>query len=98
MRAAECDSLCANGECTAEQCEGWHDVDGLQPNGWEYVPCRTNGEACDGLDNDCDGLIDEGFAALDDEPDTLARTPLGWRGRTIAFHLWLPTETIETMD
>jgi hypothetical protein len=54
-----CDqSVCVFGPCLPD----FYDYDGVAANGCEYACSLTNGgaEACDGLDNDCSGIIDDG--------------------------------------
>jgi hypothetical protein len=60
---------CSQGTCSFACLPGFHDLDGNEPNGCEYLCIPTNGgvEACDGFDNDCDGETDEGFN-LDTDP------------------------------
>ena len=71
----QCDLQCFNcvdGECVADPCEAqYFNLDGSDENGCEYGPCDIDpmGETCDGIDNDCDGQIDEGFSDLEDVPD-----------------------------
>ncbi|MFO0555773.1 MAG: MopE-related protein [Polyangiaceae bacterium] len=58
--------VCVGGECLVQSClDGLYDIDQLPENGCEYA-CPISDltpEFCDGVDNDCDSLID------DDDPD-----------------------------
>jgi Notch-like protein len=60
--------LCVLGECYI-QCEaGWSDADGDPLNGCEAncVPAADPSEyACDGIDADCDGLVDEDYSPFE---------------------------------
>lgn len=50
-----------NTHCEVAECDaGWFDIDGSPDNGCEYQcePTADGAEICDGLDNDCDQLID----------------------------------------
>ena len=61
---------CGGGMCQVAEClGGFLDLDGLAENGCEYACQLTNGglEACDRVDNDCDGQSDEGFDLAVDE-------------------------------
>ncbi len=65
--------VCVDGECLIQAClDGQYDIDGLDENGCEYAcPVANPGvELCDGIDNDCDALIDG------DDPDLQAPAAL----------------------
>ena len=55
-------ATCNAGTCAFAGCKAGHyDIDGNALNGCEY-PCVPNGsEVCDGADNDCNGVADEGI-------------------------------------
>jgi hypothetical protein len=72
-----CEFFKATPHCTASMCEfdpqtdcnaGYHDIDGMQANGCEYQCNNTNNgvEACDLVDNNCNGAVDEGFNFTND--------------------------------
>ncbi len=57
-------SGCQDATCVVETCQpGHHDVNGQDGDGCEYGCFQTNdgSEVCDGLDNDCNGVVDDGF-------------------------------------
>jgi Putative metal-binding motif len=57
---------CTNSVCMPSGCTpGFVDVDNNPANGCEYkcAPTMDPTEICDGVDNDCNGQIDEGFTA-----------------------------------
>jgi len=49
---------CTNGLCDYTCLAGWSDANNDWSDGCECHPTRQGQEWCDGLDNDCDGLID----------------------------------------
>ena len=55
--------VCTTGACQFGAClAGYSNLDGIAANGCEYACSPTNGgvEICDGLDNDCNGVKDDG--------------------------------------
>ncbi|MBT9557676.1 MAG: hypothetical protein IV100_16700 [Myxococcales bacterium] len=54
-------AICTVSGCT---CTGpgdcWYDLDGAAGNGCEYACFPTGEDLCDGIDNDCNGLVDDG--------------------------------------
>jgi len=65
--------ICLKGECLIQSClEGQYDIDGLPETGCEYAcpVLDTTVELCDGIDNDCDSLIDA------DDPELVTPTTL----------------------
>ena len=55
---------CLDGACAVDGCDaGFHDLDGELANGCEYACTATATErvreACNGVDDDCDGAVDE---------------------------------------
>jgi|APLak6261679142_1056127.scaffolds.fasta_scaffold00540_1 hypothetical protein len=60
---------CEAGGCAIERCvAGWTDLDHVASNGCEYpcTPSDAGVEVCDGLDNDCNGVVDDGFNLVND--------------------------------
>lgn len=54
-------ALCVEGACRMGGCEpGFFDANGADVDGCECEPSNGDIERCDGLDNDCDGEVDEG--------------------------------------
>ncbi|MCC6647573.1 MAG: exo-alpha-sialidase [Polyangiaceae bacterium] len=57
---------CAAGKCQYKCAEGFTDLDGKPENGCEYKCLKTStAETCNGVDDDCDGQIDEDGACGD---------------------------------
>ena len=56
-------AACLSGTCEVRCEAGWVDDDGDKTNGCELECKETNGgtEICDGKDNDCDSVVDNGF-------------------------------------
>jgi hypothetical protein len=56
--ATHATARCETGVCKFTCLTGYYDVDGDPSNGCEYACTPTGLEVCDGIDNDCDGKID----------------------------------------
>jgi hypothetical protein len=72
----DCGSLYPNsvGSCASNVCSfgpclpGYSNLDGIEANGCEYACTPTGAEACDGKDNNCNGLVDDGTLTGVDDP------------------------------
>jgi hypothetical protein len=60
------DPSCVAGKCHYTCFTDFYDADGMAANGCECVKTNSGVEACDGLDNNCNGQVDEGFNFMTD--------------------------------
>jgi len=68
--------LCVDGECRPGACDdGWYDANGVESDGCECSLTNEGVEICDGIDNDCDGQVDEGGVCGLDCPEDMV--PVG---------------------
>ncbi|MFH0815180.1 MAG: MopE-related protein [Candidatus Falkowbacteria bacterium] len=60
-------ALCGNGKCLMGACDAlFYDADKDASNGCEYLCLNAGVEKCNGVDDDCDGLVDEDFNVQSD--------------------------------
>ncbi len=60
-------STCHRGDCRFVACDpGYLDLNGDLEDGCEYACTKTGPESCNGIDDDCDGRVDEDFDLLGD--------------------------------
>jgi len=60
-------AACVQGQCVIASCNpGYVDLDKKSDNGCECLQTNGGKEICDGADNDCDGVIDNGFDLQND--------------------------------
>jgi hypothetical protein len=57
---------CVKGVCQITCQPGFYDADQNPANGCECVKTNNGVEVCDGLDNDCNGIVDDGFNFMTD--------------------------------
>jgi hypothetical protein len=57
---------CVKGVCQITCQPGFYDADQNPANGCECVKTNNGVEICDGLDNDCNGIVDDGFNFMTD--------------------------------
>jgi hypothetical protein len=57
---------CTLGVCGFTCLPGAVDADGDPTNGCECTPTNNGVEVCDGIDNNCNGVVDEGFDLMSD--------------------------------
>jgi hypothetical protein len=58
-------SSCEGGNCKLGDCQaGWKNANGLEADGCECQQTNEGVEICDGLDNDCNGRVDDVPSAL----------------------------------
>ena len=67
----QCYEMNADATCTAGACQytcfnGFFDADKDPVNGCECEPTNGGVELCDGVDNDCNGIVDDGFDLMSD--------------------------------
>lgn len=59
--------FCAGGQCVVRDCDiGWVDLNRDPADGCEYQCLASGTELCDGRDNDCNGITDDGFDLQND--------------------------------
>ncbi|MFB6262721.1 MAG: MopE-related protein [Bradymonadaceae bacterium] len=59
-------AACSGGNCQIASCNAnYWDNDGKVANGCEYQCISRGAEACNGKDDDCDGVVDNGFGVGD---------------------------------